>query len=405
MPTISEIHSHKILNSRDDWTIETHIGLSDGSVGVSQVPEGASKGQFEAVAIDYEKAISVINDKLNNQLHGSKADIIQIDNRLIELDGTENKSNLGGNAVLSISIALAKALAISQKIPLYKYLNSYFNFGEIGFPTPLFNIINGGKHAKNGLSFQEIMAIPAKNLDYDKAFETGVKVYHKLKEILVEKAFETGVGDEGGFAPNGLTALKAFELVSEAVAKSGYIFGKDVFLGMDCASNSFFSNGLYEIKEESLKLSSSELVSYYENILKTYPLIYLEDPFIESEYNLWSEFYKKNNSKLMIVGDDLVVTNTEKLSEAVLHKACNAVIVKPNQIGTVSETVKFIKLARENKLSVAISHRSGESVEDTFISDLAVACNADYFKAGAPAHERVAKYNRVLEIFYETISS
>lgn len=404
MPRISAIHAHKVLNSRGNWTINTEVELEDGAKGHGEIPEGASKGSHEAVSVPADLAVKIINEKLAPNFCGLEATNQQeIDKKLIEIDGTENKSKLGENTLLSVSIAAAKAVGHSRKIPLYKYLLEVFGRKEtdFGIPTPIFNVINGGKHAQNNLSFQEFMAIPDRSLPYDKALEAGVKVYHRLKELLTERALDTQVGDEGGFAPDGLTAPLAFDLISQAIEMSDLKLKQDMFLGMDAASNSFFSGGSYVIPEEKLNLSPRGLMDYYAALLKEYPLIYLEDSFMEQDLMSWKEFTSLYKDKLLITGDDLTVTDANRLEGVGTVGACTAVIVKPNQIGTLTETYAFIKKARDFGMKIVISHRSGEAVIDSFIADLAVATNAEYLKAGAPAHERVAKYNKLLDIYGE----
>jgi len=403
VPKISKITCHKTLNSRGDWTIETKVLLSDGSEAVYDVPEGASKGENEAVYIPVEKAIDVVSSVINEALNGEDAyDQSKIDHILIEMDGTENKGHLGGNSILSVSLACAKASAVSNKIPLYKYLGNIFGNDTFSFPTPLFNIINGGKHATNNLSFQEFMVIPAKKYNFNDAYEAGVKIYHALEKVLRKKGYETEVGDEGGFAPENITIPIAFSLIKEAILSCKLEIGEDIFLGNDAAAGSFRKPGSYFIKEENLNLSTKGLISYYEVLLEKNELIYLEDPFYENDFEGWAEFMKLKSDKLLIVGDDLVVTNTKILKRAIEKKLLNAVIVKPNQVGTLTETLEFIKLAKSFGLSVIISHRSGDNASDTFISDLSVAVNADFLKSGAPSRgERVAKYNRLYEIFLE----
>ena len=403
MPKISKITCHKTLNSRGDWTIETKVTLDDGSEGVYSVPEGASKGENEAVYIPVEKAIDVVSSVINEALNGEDAfNQSKIDQILIDMDGTENKRHLGGNSILSVSLGCAKASAVSKKIPLYKYLGDLYGNNTFSAPTPLFNIINGGKHATNNLSFQEFMVIPAKKYNFNDAYEIGVKVYHSLEKVLKKKGYETEVGDEGGFAPENITASIAFDLIKEAISSCKLKVGEDVFLGNDAAAESFRKPGSYFIKEENLNLNTKNLITYYTNLLSKFEIIYLEDPFYENDFEGWTEFMKLESEKLLIVGDDLVVTNTKILKKAVEKKLLNAVIVKPNQVGTLTETLDFIKLAKNFGLSVIVSHRSGDSASDTFISDLSVSVNADFLKAGAPSRgERVAKYNRLYEIYLE----
>jgi enolase len=404
MPKIKKISSHKILNSRSDWTIETEVLLEDGSKGIQAVPEGASKGENEAVSLSADKAVEVVNTAINDALDGEDAfEQEAIDEVLIQMDGTANKSHLGGNSILSVSLAISKASALSKKLELYEYLGLLYN-GKIPektklkFPAPVFNIINGGKHAKNHLSFQEFMVIPSRSLDFVKALEMGCTIYHTLRENLAVQGYDTGVGDEGGFAPMNFNAKKAFSEIKKAALKD-FKIGEEVFFGMDAAAESFYKNGKYLIEEEGLNLNSSGLIDYYKDLQSSYELMYLEDPFYEKDLDGWNMACGELSKKMMIVADDLVVTNTKLLDLAIDNKLVTAVIIKPNQVGTLTETFKFIKKAQLNGLSTVVSHRSGETGEDSFIADLAVAVGADFLKAGAPVRgERVVKYNRVLEI-------
>lgn len=406
MPRIENIRCQKILDSRGNWTIETKVVLDDGTIAVQPVPSGASVGENEAVYIDEEKASDFVSTSINDVLQGKDpSNQVLVDETLIKMDGTHNKSKLGANSILSVSLAVAKASALSQGKELYEHISVLYsgkekNNGDLRFPSPIFNIINGGKHARNNLSFQEFILIPALNIPLNKAIEMGASVYKDLKQILSNEDFETGVGDEGGFEPHGLSCDTALDFLQRAVSKQ-YEAGRDFFFGVDVAAGSFYEDNKYHINEEHLELSSNELIDYYIKLLSKYELIYLEDPLFEKDDTSWKEIYKKLSSKLMIVGDDLVATNPKILEKVIKEKILNSVIVKPNQIGTLTETLEFIRTAKKAKLSVIVSHRSGENPNDTFISDLAVAVNADFIKSGAPARgERVAKYNRLLEIFY-----
>ncbi|OGC50248.1 phosphopyruvate hydratase [candidate division WWE3 bacterium RIFCSPHIGHO2_01_FULL_40_23] len=402
MPKISNIHAHKVLNSRGNWTISTEVELEDGSKGHGEIPEGASKGGFEAKSVDPGLAVDLINHNLGPNFCGIEAsDQSGVDKRLIELDNTSDKSRLGENTTLSVSLAVANAMAYSLRKPLYRYLSEIFKTRQERFPTPLFNVINGGMHARNGLSFQEFLVVPARNLNYEKALDIGAKVYKILGQVLLERRFSLDIGDEGGYSPKEFSASSALGILCESIQRSGFKLYEEVFVGIDAASNSFYKEGSYVIPEERLSLDSDRLLSYYEVLKGKYPLIYIEDPFAEGDFKAWSLFNEKFGGSVLVVGDDLTVTNVERLNNALSHKCNNAVIVKPNQIGTLTETYQFVNKAKENNLTTIISHRSGEAVEDTFIADFAVAINADYLKAGAPAHERVAKYNRLLEIYGE----
>jgi enolase len=404
MSKIKEITCHKVLNSRGDWTIETQVELEDGSIGEQTIPDGASKGINEAVTIPVEKAIDIVSSAINEALQGVDVfDQVGIDGIMNELDGTKNKINMGGNSILSVSLACAQAASVSKKVPLYKYLHELYSTrfhaeAKMGFPTPVFNVLNGGLHARNNLSFQEFMVIPSPDYSYEQSMEIGVDVYKTLKNILEKKKMGVGVGDEGGFAPFGLNPITALELVKKA-ASVKYKPGKDLFFGLDVAAGSFVKGQKYFIRELDAHFTGKQVLELYLQMLGEFELIYLEDPFYEMHDEFWAEAKKTLGSRLMIVGDDLVVTNKTLLKRALEKDLLNAVIVKPNQVGTLSETFEFVKLAKSNGLAVVLSHRSGDTAEDTFIADFAVAVGAQFMKSGSPARgERVAKYNRLLEI-------
>jgi len=404
MPKIAAINCHKVLNSRGNWTIETHVKLDDGAAGSQSIPGGASKGENEAISLPVDKAVEVVTTVINDALIDEDPFNQQkIDSTMIEMDGTANKKCLGGNSMLSVSMATAKACANSRGWQLWEYLSFIFsgqkkNKVDLKYPAPLFNILNGGKHAHNNLSFQEFVVIPAQGTPITQALEMGTTIYHILQKKLEAEGFDVDVGDEGGFAPNGLTVEKALLFIRGAASQQ-YKIGSQVFLGMDVAAESFYSQGSYAIKEENFKGSNLKLINYYEKLLKKFELMYVEDPFYEKDLEGWKQFMSKFGSKLLVVGDDLVVTNKSILQSVITDNLINAVIVKPNQIGTLTETFDFIKLAKSAKMATIISHRSGDTAEDTFIADLALATDAEFLKAGAPVRgERVAKYNRLLEI-------
>jgi len=402
MPKIQNISCHKIINSRGEWTLRTRVLLDDGSVGIQTIPEGASKGKREAVYIPVQEAIDKISTLINETLKGEDPfDQGRIDRLLVEVDGTPNKKHLGGNSILSVSLAVCQAAAVSRKQLLYKYLADLYGNKkeEFTFPTPVFNVFNGGKHADNGLSFQEFMLIPAGRVPFDESLEMAVNIYHNLERVLKKNGFGTEVGDEGGFAPEGLTPHSALDFLQEA-ASENYKVGDKIFFGIDAAADSFKRIITYSIDEEALHLSSVGLADYYSDLVNNYPIIYLEDPFQENDHKGWARFFEMQGRNLMIVGDDLVVTNPRVLERIIPKKLNNAVVVKPNQVGTLTETLEFIRMAKEAGMMINVSHRSGDTAEDTFIADLAVAVGADFIKSGAPARgERVAKYNRLLEIF------
>lgn len=407
MAKIQEIRGHKILNSRGSWTVDTRITLDNGLFYEQPVPGGASRGENEAVYIPVEKSVEIVNTVINDALKGEDpSNQTKIDRTLLEMDGTKNKSNLGGNSILSVSLGVAQVASRDRGVELFEYLSEMFGkkiimSKNLKYPTPIFNILNGGKHAYNNLSFQEFMVIPAP-MPFIKQMEMGVNIYIKLKDNLLKKGFGVGVGDEGGFAPQNFTTHKALEQIKEAV-DGMYRLGEQVFMGMDVAAESFVEHNEYKISEEDLKLDVNEFTEYYDDVVNHYPLIYIEDPFYEKDYEGWKTFYQKFSNRLMVVADDLVVTNPELLQKAIDKNLANAVIVKPNQVGTLTETLEFIKIARENKMQLVVSHRSGDTAEDTFIADLALAVEAEFLKSGSPVRgERVAKYNRLLDIYSET---
>ena len=382
--------------------MRTQVTLDDGSVGVETIPEGASKGEHEALYLPIEEAVRVVADTLDKALKGMDSqDQRKVDETMLRLDGTENKCVLGGNSLISVSLAVAKAAAVYKKMPLYKHLAFlYGNKDPIKLPTPLFNVINGGKHAHNGLSFQEFMVIPSRKVDFNQALEMGVDIYHQLKTDLINAGYDVDVGDEGGFAPNNLNPRIALGLIKKSAGEK-YKVGEEIFFGLDVAAESFWEGDHYHIKEENQVFNNQELSGYYLDLLKDYELILLEDPFYENDRNGWKIFTSQYKDKLMVVADDLVVTNPRLLKAAIEEKLATAVIVKPNQVGTLSETLDFIKNARKDGMSIIVSHRSGDTAEDTFIADLCVGVGADFIKSGAPARgERVAKYNRLLEIYH-----
>lgn len=407
MPKIKEIKAHKIVNSRGNWTVDTRITLDNGMFIEQPVPSGASRGENEAAYLPVEKSISVISTVINDALKGEDpTQQRRIDNIMLEMDGTPNKQNLGGNSILSVSLGLAQLSARFLDIELFEHVSDLYGkkiskSSNLKFPTPVFNILNGGKHAQNNLSFQEFMVIPAPNRNFLQQMELGVNIYIKLRDSLMKEHLSVGVGDEGGFAPDGFTTKKALTFIKNA-AKSMYKLGKDVFMGMDVAAESFIEHHLYKISEEDLSMDVEQFTEYYEKIINEFPLIYIEDPFYEKDYEGWDIFFNKFSQRLMVVADDLVVTNPRYLQKAIDKKLANSVIVKPNQVGTLSETLDFIRMAKGNNMQIVVSHRSGETAEDTFIADLALAVEAEFLKSGAPVRgERVVKYNRLLDVFSE----
>ncbi len=404
---IRRIKAREILDSRGNPTIEVDVELESGVVGRAAVPSGASTGKHEALELrDGDKrrfgglgvlqAVTNVNEIIGPALAGMSAlDQEAVDGRMLELDGTVNKSKLGANAILGVSLAVAHAAASYSKMPLYRYLG-----GEEAclLPVPLMNILNGGKHAPDSVDFQEFMIVPAGAESFAEALRMGAEVYQALKRILKEKGQRIAVGDEGGFAPQLPTNREAVEVVSAAIEAAGYRPGEDCFLALDPAASEFYREGRYWLKKENLSLTSSEMVDYYAQLAAEYPLISIEDGLAEDDWEGWRLLNQRLGGKLQLVGDDLYVTNPERISRGISERASNSVLIKPNQIGTLTETRRAIALAREAGWTTVISHRSGET-EDTSISDLAVGFGTGQIKSGAPCRsERVAKYNRLLRI-------
>ena len=404
MPKINIIKARQVFDSRGNPTIETEILLSDGSMANAIVPSGASTGSHEAFELrDVEdrkylgksvmKAVEKVNNEIFKALKGfSTADQEKIDRTLIELDGNKNKKRLGANAILSISLAACKVEAISKKIPLYKNIGN-----NKKLPLPLMNVINGGAHANNSLRIQEFMIRPDKAKDFKEAMNICFLVIQKLKSILISKNKSINLGDEGGFAPQLLNNEEAIEIILLAIEKAGFRPGEEVSLCLDVAANELFKDKKYAVN--SPRLSSSEkTIDYYLDLIKKYSIKSIEDPFFEDDWDAWIKFTKLSDKEIQIVGDDLFVTNKDRLLKGINASAANTILIKPNQIGTLTETLEVINLAHKNNFKTIISHRSGDS-EDTFIADLAVATNSDQIKTGSLARsERVAKYNRLLRI-------
>lgn len=410
MAKVKNIQAKEILDSRGNPTVETTVVLDDDSQAKASIPSGASLGKYEALELRdndpkrYKgkgvlKAVENVNQIIAPKVKGMEAkEQIKIDKLLIELDGTYNKSKLGANAILSVSQGVVEAAAVSQKIPTYKYLASLYGFKPVrGLPIPTFNLINGGAHGAGNLDFQEFHIVPSSRKPYSEALRMAEEIYKALEEVLIKHGAIHSVGDEGGYAPNLFTNADALELLMEGIKKAEYIFNKDVFLGLDVAAVFFFKDNKYKIRDRTVPMETNDLVNFYKELNKQYPLHTLEDPFSEDDWKGWIKITQQL-PQTIIVGDDLLATNKHRLSEAIKKKACNAILVKPNQIGTISETVYVILAAREANWKVIVSHRSGETNDD-FIADLAVGVKADFTKFGAPARgERVAKYNRLLEI-------
>tara|TARA_B100000029_G_scaffold144882_1_gene140125 strand:- start:1807 stop:3060 length:1254 start_codon:yes stop_codon:yes gene_type:complete len=404
MPKITNIISRQVFDSRGNPTVETEVHLDNEKNASAIVPSGASTGTYEAFELrDVEnkkylgksvlKAIEKVNTEISKALIGINIeDQTKIDKTLIELDGTDQKKRLGANAILSVSLASNKASALSQNIPLYKNLGK-----EKTLPLPLMNIINGGAHANNSLRIQEFMIRPDNANSFKQALNVCFLVIQKLKLILNKRKLSTSVGDEGGFAPSLESNEKAIDLIYEAVDKAGFKIGKDISICLDVAANELYENKKYAVSSAK-SMSSEKTISYYLDLIKKYKIRSIEDPFFEDDWPSWINFTKSTNSDTQIVGDDLFVTNKERLQKGINSKAANAILIKPNQIGTLTETLEVINLAHKNNYNTIISHRSGDS-EDTFIADLSVATNSSQIKTGSLARsERVAKYNRLLRI-------
>ena len=387
--------------------MEVEIGLDDGTLARAIVPSGASTGAHEAVELrdgdkaryggkGVLKAVQNVNDDIAEAISGLEAfDQIELDRILIELDNTANKGKLGANAILGTSLAVAKAAAASVGLPLYRYLGGVFAHT---LPVPMMNIMNGGKHAQDSVDFQEFMVMPVGAPTFREGLRWGAEIYHSLKNVLHDRKLNTNTGDEGGFAPSLPTNEAALELIVEAIQKAGYTPGKDVMLAMDPACSEIYEDGVYNLAREGRKLSSAEMVDYWETIVNKYPIISLEDGLHEDDWGAWAQLQARIGDRVQLVGDDLLVTNVERLTRAINERAANSILVKLNQIGTLSETMSAIQMAQRAGWTAIVSHRSGES-EDVTIADLVVATNAGQIKTGAPARtDRVAKYNQLLRI-------
>lgn len=406
---ISQVGAHQILDSRGYPTVEVHLALDSGAVVTAAAPAGASVGRHEAIEIrdrevqsflglSVSKAINSINQVLGPALIGKDpAKQGELDKIMVGLDGTPDKSKLGGNAIIATSEAVTKAGAVQSNKQLYTYISELSGF-KPALPTPMFNLINGGLHGSGNLEFQEFMVVPAKRVSYSKALEMGDEAYLNLKEILNKKGLLTAVGDEGGFAPNLFTNAAALDLLVEAIRLSGFKLGEDVFLALDVAATQLKHGDRYFIRDSSEPMSVDGLIGFYRSLISKYNILSLEDPLAEDDFKDWRKLKTELGGSVIIIGDDLTVTNPSRVQEAVADESISGVIIKPNQIGTISEALDVVKISREHNLTVVASHRSGET-DDSFIADFAVGVGADYFKGGAPARgERIAKYNRLLEI-------
>jgi enolase len=408
--TIDEIHAREILDSRGNPTIEADVFLGDGSMGRAAVPSGASTGEHEAVELrdgDKERysgkgvlqAIRNVNEQIDDALMGMDASAQrEIDNAMLELDGSPNKSNLGANAILAVSMACARAAAISMKLPLYRYLGGV---NACVLPTPMMNIINGGAHADSNVDFQEFMVMPVGAQTFSEALQWGTEVFHTLKAVLKKRGYNTAVGDEGGFAPSLKANVEAIELILEAIQQASFKAGEEIAIALDPASSEFYDKeqGKYVFKKSDKSVKSSEeMVRFWSEWARQYPIVSIEDGLAEDDWQGWKLMTEQLGDKIQLVGDDLFVTNTERLKKGIEKGAGNSILIKVNQIGTVSETLDAISLALRNGYTAVISHRSGET-EDTFIADLAVATGAGQIKTGSASRtDRIAKYNQLLRI-------
>lgn len=407
MSTIFDVHAREILDSRGNPTIEVEVTLASGVFGRAAVPSGASTGTFEAVELrdgdksryhgkGVRKAVENVNEIIAPEIIGLDAlNQALIDKTLIELDGTPNKSKLGANAILGVSLACAKAAAAYADLPLYRYLGGV-NAREL--PVPLMNILNGGKHADSGVDIQEFMIAPCGASSFSEALRMGAEIFHTLAKVLKKRGYSIGVGDEGGFAPNLRSSVEAIEVIIEAIQMSGYEPGKDVYLALDTAASELYKDGIYVFEREGVRRNVDEMVEFYTELVEKYPIVSIEDGLAEEDWEGWKKLTFALGHRVQLVGDDLFVTNKERLLRGIREKCCNSILIKLNQIGTLTETLEVIEIAKKAGYTAVVSHRSGET-EDTTIADLAVACNTGQIKTGSLCRsERIAKYNQLLRI-------
>jgi enolase len=407
MVEISAVKAREIIDSRGNPTIEVDIKLSDGAFGRAAVPSGASTGKLEAVELrdgDISRylgkgvliAVNNVNTKIAEEIIGFSAFLQdEFDRKLIKLDGTKNKSKIGANAILGVSLAYARACAVSKNMILSDYLSAGKGYK---MPVPMMNIINGGAHADNPIDIQEFMIMPIAAKNIKDAIRIGAEIFHNLKKLLKHDGYNTAVGDEGGFAPNLSSAIEALNYIVKAVEISGYVIGKDIVLAIDAASSEFYKDNKYHLAGEGKILTNDELIDYYENLVDKFPIFSIEDPLAEDDYEGWQKITIRLGNKVQLVGDDLFVTNPEILQKGIANKMANAILIKVNQIGTISETMEAIRIAHENNYRAILSHRSGET-EDTIIAHIAVASNAGQIKTGSLSRtDRTAKYNELIRI-------
>lgn len=417
MAKIKLVHALQVLDSRGNPTIEAHVVLEDGSIGSAIVPSGASTGSGEALELrdgdmtkyggkGVLKAVANVNGQIADALIGQDAaDQGNIDKIMIDLDGTENKSNLGANAILAVSLAVAKAEAVAENMPLYKYIAKISDTKELSLPMPMMNVSNGGMHADWATDIQEYMIMPISATTIQNAVRMGSEVFQALKKVMKAHGYKVTVGDEGGYAPDVKHGNEEpLELIGEAVKAAGYDYGKDIAICLDPASSEFYKDGKYDMKVDGSVRPGEEMITFYENLMNKYPIVSIEDGLAESDWETWTKFTAAVGDKIQLVGDDLLVTNTKLLQRAIDEKACNSILIKPNQIGSLSETIAAVKLAHANGFTAVMSHRSGET-EDTTISHLAVGLNTGQIKTGSLSRsDRIAKYNELLRIADENPS-
>lgn len=410
MSEIKEIKAREILDSRGNPTVEVDLTLEDGSFGRASVPSGASTGSYEAVELrdndkmrfagkGVTKAVDNINQTISQEIISKDLTQNEIDDLIIKLDGTENKGNLGANAILGVSLAFAKAKAKSENLKLYQYFAKISgNNNPVILPVPMMNILNGGAHAENSTDLQEFMIMPVGAPNFKEALRYGAETFHALKKILTQKKLNTSVGDEGGFAPSLKNNEAALELIIEAINSAGFVPGKDIFIAIDAAATELFDNGIYDLKTEGRKLNANEMIELYTAWLDKYPIISIEDGLAEDDWEGYKLFTNKLGKRVQIVGDDLFVTNIKRLQKGIEQNIANSILIKLNQIGTVSETIKAIQMAHKAGYTSIVSHRSGET-EDTTIADLVVGLSTGQIKTGSLCRsERIAKYNQLLRI-------
>lgn len=416
MSKVRKIFAREILDSRGDPTVEVQAELENGIKGTASVPSGASTGTFEAIELrdgdanryhgkGVLKAVENVNVIIQKALIGiGSEDQKKIDGIMLDLDGQENKSNLGANAILGVSLAVCRATANEKELPLYEHISQIANFKKrklkFKIPIPMFNVLNGGQHSDSGLSIQEFKVIPMGIKNFPEQLRAGSEIFHTLKKNLQKENYSVTVGDEGGFAPKLESNSQALELINQAVKDSGYKLGSQINVGLDAAANSFYNpeENQYVLKPENAALGSESLINLYREWIDKFHVVSIEDGLQEEDWKGWALMVKKIGGKNMVIGDDLLVTSVKRLKKAILEKACNSVLIKVNQIGTLTETIECVKLARNNKMKVVVSHRSGETTDD-FIADLAVAIGADFIKSGSLSRgERICKYNRLLRI-------